>query len=426
MTPFPALAPALAGAVACLLSAVCLRPVRRMAPYLTGMALAAATAGALMTAYGAPDRWVSAILLAAAAVALLGLIADVGALPLVTRLIVESLAAGGVVLCGVQVTLTGDWLDGPVSVMWIVAMTNAYGLLDRLGGALAAVAAVTGAFLSVTALVLGDPALAMLPAALTGACLGAIPYGRARGRARLGPSGSLFAGFVLTCTAAGLTAGRGTAVIAAGLLLAGAGRHRGGRGVRRPPGGPAREPGDRTGAEGGARAVRRLGRHRDGRARGRARLGARGRRGHGHRRDRRRGALLHAPQARPLHAPAARLPGAPSAGVQPGAPPARVRLRAPPARVRLRAPPARPFRACEVGIVADDGRRRPAARACAAPALRGRKSPAARRAAGVTGISGRCWPRGRWTGPSRRRRSAGCACRRRARSPGRDGRGCGR
>ncbi|NJP23251.1 MULTISPECIES: hypothetical protein [Microbispora] len=219
MTPFPALAPALAGAVACLLSAVCLRPVRRMAPYLTGMALAAATAGALMTAYGAPDRWVSAILLAAAAVALLGLIADVGALPLVTRLIVESLAAGGVVLCGVQVTLTGDWLDGPVSVMWIVAMTNAYGLLDRLGGALAAVAAVTGAFLSVTALVLGDPALAVLPAALTGACLGAIPYGRARGRARLGPSGSLFAGFVLTCTAAGLTAGRGTAVIAAGLLL---------------------------------------------------------------------------------------------------------------------------------------------------------------------------------------------------------------
>ncbi|WP_460716423.1 MraY family glycosyltransferase, partial [Microbispora hainanensis] len=219
MTPLPALAPALAGAVACLLAAVCLRPVRRAVPYLTGMTLAAATAGALMTAYGAPDRWVSAILLAAAAVALLGLIANVGALPLVTRLIVESLAAGGVVLCGVQVTLTGDWLDGPVSVMWIVAMTNAYGLLDRLGGALAAVAAVTGAFLAVTALVLGDPALAVLPAALAGACLGALPYGRARGRVRLGPSGSLFAGFVLTCTAAGLTAGRGTAVIAAGLLL---------------------------------------------------------------------------------------------------------------------------------------------------------------------------------------------------------------
>ncbi|XVQ83302.1 hypothetical protein ACQP2K_31355 [Microbispora siamensis] len=223
MTPLPALAPALAGAAACLLAVAGLRPVRRTVPYLSGVTLAAATAGAAvvgtMTALGSPDRRVSAVLLAAAAVALLGLIADVGALPLVTRLIVESVAAGGVVLCGVQVTLTGDWLDGPVSVMWIVAMTNAYGLLDRLGGALAAVAAVTGAFLAGTALVLGDPSLAVLAAALAGACLGALPYGRARGRVRLGPSGSLFAGFVLTCTAAGLTAGRGPAVVAAGLLL---------------------------------------------------------------------------------------------------------------------------------------------------------------------------------------------------------------
>ncbi|MGI5156209.1 hypothetical protein [Microbispora sp. CA-102843] len=219
MTPLSALAPVLAGAAACLVAAAGLRPVRRTVPYLSGVMLAAGTAAGAMTALGPPDRRVSAVLLAAAAVALLGLIAEVGALPLVTRLIVESVATGGVVLCGVQVTLTGDWLDGPVSVMWIVAMTNAYGLLDRLGGALAAVAAVTGAFLAGTALVLGDPSLAVLATALAGVCLGALPYGRAPGRVRLGPSGSLFAGFVLTCTAAGLTAGRGPATVAAGLLL---------------------------------------------------------------------------------------------------------------------------------------------------------------------------------------------------------------
>jgi len=224
MTPVPALAPVLAGAASCLLAVSGLRPVRRMVPYLGGVTLTAATAGAavagtLALSAGLPDRRVSGILLAAAAVALLGLIADVGALPLVTRLIVESVAAGGAVLCGVQVTLTGDWMDGPVSVMWIVAMTNAYGLLDRLGGALAPVAAVTGAFLAGTALVLGDPPLAVLSTGLAGACFGAVPYGKARGRVRLGPSGALFAGFVLTCTAAGLTAGRGPAMIAAGLLL---------------------------------------------------------------------------------------------------------------------------------------------------------------------------------------------------------------
>lgn len=227
MTPLPTLAPVLAGVAACLLSTAALRPVRRVVPYLTGLTLAAATAGAAMAAFGPPDRRVGAVLLAAAAVALLGLIADVGAPPLATRLIVESLAAGGVVLCGVQVTLTGEWLDGPISVMWLVAMANAYGLLDRLGGALAAVAAVTGAFLAATALVLGDPPFAVLAAALAGVCLGALPYGRRRSRGgkrspgtvRLGPSGSLFAGFSLTCTAAGVTAGRGAAMVAAGLLL---------------------------------------------------------------------------------------------------------------------------------------------------------------------------------------------------------------
>ncbi|GAA4202198.1 hypothetical protein [Microbispora amethystogenes] len=215
----PLLTSALAGAAGCLLAAAALRPVRRTVPYLGGMTLAAVTAGATLAALGSPDRRVSAVLLAAAAVALLGLIADVGALPLATRLIVESVAAGGVVLCGVQVTLTGDWPDGPVSVMWIVAMTNAHALLDRRGGALAGVAAVTGAGLAGAAFLLADPALAVPAAVLSGACLGFLPYGRRRGRVRLGPSAALFAGFALTCLPVALAAGRGPAAMTAGMLV---------------------------------------------------------------------------------------------------------------------------------------------------------------------------------------------------------------
>ncbi|WP_327046645.1 hypothetical protein OG320_01710 [Microbispora sp. NBC_01189] len=218
----PLLTAALAGAAGCLLAAAALRPVRRTIPYLGGMTLAAVTAGATLAGTGAalgpPDRRVCAVLLAAAAVALLGLIEDVGALPLATRLIVESVAAGGVVLCGVQVTLTGDWPDGPVSVMWIVAMTGAHALLDRLGGALAGFAAVTGAGIAGAALLLADPALAVCAAVLSGACLGFLPYGRRRGRVRLGPSAALFAGFALTCLPVALAAGRGPAAMTAGML----------------------------------------------------------------------------------------------------------------------------------------------------------------------------------------------------------------
>ncbi|ETK32514.1 hypothetical protein MPTA5024_29235, partial [Microbispora sp. ATCC PTA-5024] len=174
-------------------------------------------ATAVLAAAGQADRRVTAIALAAGAVAALGVICEVGGLPLAARVIVESVAAGGVVLCGVQVTFTGDWWDGPVTVMWLVGATNAFCLLDRVRGALTPVAAVTAAFLAGTALVLGDPGPAALLAALCGGCLGfAVQRGTG---ARMGAPGALFSGFVLAAGATALTAGRDAGTIAAGLLL---------------------------------------------------------------------------------------------------------------------------------------------------------------------------------------------------------------
>ncbi|MBP2705726.1 hypothetical protein JOL79_18075 [Microbispora sp. RL4-1S] len=235
MTP-PALPLALVCALVCAaaLGVVLRRLTRRRAPYLAGLALTAATAlpvavlchtdlcGTLLCH---ADRRVAAILLASAAVAVVGLIHDVGHLSLATRLIVQSFAAGGVVLCGIQVTLTGDWPDGPVTVMWLVGAANAFALLDRVEGAPAPVAVVTAAFLSAAAVVLDDPGLVAPLAGLGCACLGFLPRGpRRAGRLRrarpwLGASGALFAGFALACGATAMTAGRDAATIAAGLLL---------------------------------------------------------------------------------------------------------------------------------------------------------------------------------------------------------------
>ncbi|MEW9529851.1 hypothetical protein [Microbispora sp. NPDC049125] len=218
----------LSAAAAFLLAMAGPRMLRRPPPCLYGLAVAAATVTAALAVLGLSDRRVTSILLAAASVAVLGLIVDVGSLPPATRVIVESVAAGGVVLCGVQVTLTGEWMDGPVSVMWIVGLTNAFALLGRVEGAVAPVAATSAAFLAGTALLLGHPAPAAALTALTGAFLGFLAYdrrrladGRGGRRAGLGSPGSLFAGFVLACSAADLTGGRSTEAIAAGLLLTG-------------------------------------------------------------------------------------------------------------------------------------------------------------------------------------------------------------
>ncbi|WP_433500637.1 hypothetical protein ACQP1K_10235 [Sphaerimonospora sp. CA-214678] len=205
---------------------------------MRGIAIAAITT-VPVAATGFADWRISAILLAAWAVAVLGVIEEISPLPVITRLSVQSLAAGGIVLCGLQITLTGDLVDGPVTVMWTVAATNGFALLDRFDRAATSAAAAVAACLACAALASAEPAHAVLPGALLAglacACLGG-------GRTRLGPSASLFAGFVLATATTVLVCGRGAGAIVSGLLLptsiaiAGAAwAVRGGRRVTPPP-----------------------------------------------------------------------------------------------------------------------------------------------------------------------------------------------
>ncbi|WP_436762428.1 glycosyltransferase family 4 protein [Streptosporangium sp. V21-05] len=229
---------ALASGVACALSAAAVVPLRRLAirwdltddpgghkaharptPYIGGIAIVAGTAVPALAVLGLADPQITAILLAAAAVAVLGLIDDIAPLTAVTRLAVEATVAVGVVLSGVQATVTGTWLDGVLTVAWIVVMTNSFNLLDNMDGALGTVTAVTAALLAVTALVRGHPELALLLCALTCACLGFLPYNWEPARVFMGDSGSLFIGFTLACSAVALTVGRPPDATVAGLFL---------------------------------------------------------------------------------------------------------------------------------------------------------------------------------------------------------------
>ncbi|ADG88907.1 hypothetical protein TBS_11970 [Thermobispora bispora] len=201
-----------AAAAGLLLAAAARRPPRHLGASLSGLALVPA-AVAPAAVLGDPDHRAVGVLLAATAVAVLGLIDDLALIPAPARLIVESVAAGGVVLCGVQVTFTGGPADGPITVMWLVAVANAFGLLDRERGVAPAVTAVGAGCLAGVALVRAEPAQAVLLAALAGAALAFLRPGR------MGRSGARFAGFAMACGAIVPTAGRSADVIAAGMLL---------------------------------------------------------------------------------------------------------------------------------------------------------------------------------------------------------------
>ncbi|MEV0202175.1 MraY family glycosyltransferase [Nonomuraea sp. NPDC050691] len=191
----------------------------RPTPYLGGIAIALVTVVTTVTVAGLADRRLTAILLAATAVAALGLIDDIASLPAVTRLVVETVAATGVVLGGVELTLTGGWPDAPLTIVWIVVVTNSFNLLDNMDGALGAVTAGSAAFLAAIAFLLTQPALGLFLTVLAGAALGFLPHNWAPAKMFMGDAGSLFIGFGLTCSAIVLVSGRGPDTVVAGLLL---------------------------------------------------------------------------------------------------------------------------------------------------------------------------------------------------------------
>jgi UDP-GlcNAc:undecaprenyl-phosphate GlcNAc-1-phosphate transferase len=178
-------------------------------PLLGGIAIALAHAAAVLWS-GAADGAGSRILVAAGLIVALGIWDDRDphseALQWWLRLVYEAGLAGIVVAGGVRTTFLGTpWLDIPLTLLWIVGITNAFNLLDNMNGLSAGVAAIGGAtFALLTArYVEAGPeqiSTAAAAAALSGACLGFLPS-NFRSRIFMGDAGSLFVGFTLACLA---------------------------------------------------------------------------------------------------------------------------------------------------------------------------------------------------------------------------------
>jgi UDP-GlcNAc:undecaprenyl-phosphate GlcNAc-1-phosphate transferase len=166
-------------------------------PILGGAALACGVAviGALVLGLTAQ---VATLLLCAVAIAVLGLIDDLRGLRPVTKLAVEAGAGAALFLTGSGAELVGaSWLDLPLTMLWVVAVTNALNLLDNMDGLAPGVAAMSAlGFFAISAFE-GHILVAILAIALTGACLGFLLHNFPPARVFLGDAGSLLVGFLL-------------------------------------------------------------------------------------------------------------------------------------------------------------------------------------------------------------------------------------
>ena len=143
-------------------------------------------------------------------IVILGIFDDIYALPALPKLLVQIGAALIAVLHGNVIEVLSNpnlfsenpyWSLGslaiPLSVIWIVAITNAVNLIDGLDGLAVGVATISSLTMLVIAMLVSEGMVALMMAALAGGCIGFMPYNMNPAKIFMGDTGSTFLGFIL-------------------------------------------------------------------------------------------------------------------------------------------------------------------------------------------------------------------------------------
>ena len=155
---------------------------------------------------------VRGILLGAILIVVVGAIDDVMNLNAWLKFCVQIVAAVIAVLSGVIINVVSNpllitseqavtigILAVPVTVLWIVGVTNSVNLIDGLDGLACGVSAIASMSMLVVSLLVSDSNInvATILAALVGGCLGFIPYNLNPAKIFMGDTGALLLGYVL-------------------------------------------------------------------------------------------------------------------------------------------------------------------------------------------------------------------------------------
>ena len=150
------------------------------------------------------------MLLGSVVIVILGIFDDIRSLPALPKFFVQIGAALIAVLAGNRIDFLSNpnifsqdlfWELGllavPITALWIVGITNAVNLIDGLDGLACGVSTISSMTMLVIALSVAEPDVAVLMAALSGACIGFLPYNLNPAKIFMGDTGSTFLGFVL-------------------------------------------------------------------------------------------------------------------------------------------------------------------------------------------------------------------------------------
>ena len=138
------------------------------------------------------------ILVGATLISFLGIWDDRRALHPIPKLLAQAVAASLVVFSGVRVQLFANvWVDGLVTLAWLLFVTNGINYLDNMDGLCGGISAIASGYFLLLAVQSGQYLVGSLAAALLGACIGFLVYNFNPASIFMGDGGSLFLGFLL-------------------------------------------------------------------------------------------------------------------------------------------------------------------------------------------------------------------------------------
>ena len=183
---------------------------KRPIPRMGGLAIFMGFLSALLI-FGKMDVQMLSILLGAMIIVVLGIFDDIAALGAKFKFCIQVLAAAiPVCIGGLKIeffTSFNPFSDNqyfslgfmaiPVTIIWIVGITNAVNLIDGLDGLAAGVSSFAAMTMLAVGLLTNEIMVAITMAALAGACIGFLPYNFNPAKIFMGDTGSTFLGFML-------------------------------------------------------------------------------------------------------------------------------------------------------------------------------------------------------------------------------------
>ncbi len=177
-------------------------------PLIGGLAIAIGVFAGIL-AFMPIDRTTISILLGGLVIIIAGIVDDIKELKPKYKMLFQILAAIILIFGDVKIDFITNpfangsglvylnWLSIPITIFWVVGITNTLNFIDGLDGLSAGVAMISSLSLMIVAARFNYTSVIILAASVAGACLGFLPFNFNPAKIFMGDTGAMFLGFML-------------------------------------------------------------------------------------------------------------------------------------------------------------------------------------------------------------------------------------